>query len=191
MTTIPNGPRAVNATVAAIFALIFVVATELPCEAQPREVQPTKVEKQIAKLDKAKADFDQALINLEHRLLGRFDEAQQIVVSSEIPIDERTRIAKIIADAKYQFESKRRFSRIGFFQADYMAFAEELFKDHKKLLAEYDQTFKALPKKDPKITVLTSEIRDYHDAVHEYDSMKVGTTWVGYRSDFDWGPVKK
>jgi len=149
-----------------------------------------RVEKQLERLETAKARFDKSFMEIKDRLLSRFDSAYQFVTASDFSIDERNRISQIILKAKNQFEESHEFSRIQFFQPDYMDFVSKLCNSYESLLKEYDSTCKQLPKKHPSIAILEKEIKKYREIVHDYDSMKPGTTWVGYRSDFNWGPVK-
>ena len=144
----------------------------------------------IAKLDKSKASFETVYAEQTLKLRTRFDELIAIVNNSPNLSTVRAEIANDLAKARDEFIEDGMFAKIPALQPHYMEFVLSIFSGYTILMQDYREVLASLDKGDQRLGQYTNEVTATSERVAKFDSMKKGAVFVGYREDFNWGPVK-
>ena len=111
---------------------------------------------------------------------------QLVERSVDLPADLRIQLRNKLTTARERFQYGSEYTPILSFEECYEAYAVASLKSHGRRMSDYERALKLLPKDDPRRKNLKEEFQAYSRELTNFDSLKVGTTFVGYRSDFDW-----
>ncbi len=154
-----------------------------------RKIDEKKIAKLQSTVDDQKSVYRQSLQTARVDLIleiGKFID--YVETASGVAPDLRVAILKELRSAKASFENDSRFAPIPALQGVYRKFAIQISEKYWELMRNCDQLRNALPSGDSRIAAVDREIETLSDEYTRYDSLKPGSNWVGYRSDFKMPP---
>ncbi len=173
----------------------FVIFVPLPqtLSAQSSKKQgkanESKISKQEAKVAEVEKDYYDSAETAKADLLARMDSFISYVSDAPgIAVDLRVTILDDLREAKSAFDKYSRFTAIPAFQGIYQNFAITLGKKYWSLMTEMDKLRSEYPAGDKRCEALEKRVKTLSDHYTHFDSLKPGSKWNGYRSDFKMPP---
>ncbi len=105
-----------------------------------------------------------------------------------IAVDLRLNVVQEMREAKTSFDKENSFTAIPAYQGIYQRFAVLRREKYLVLLQALEKLRTELPAEDGRRALLEKRVTDVSEHYAQYDSLKVGSQWVGYRSDFKMPP---
>lgn len=169
--------------------LTMLIVGSACCELQARDSQ--RLTEKLEKLGTSKSAFETIYKAKIEALRQTFDTLIATVNESKnLRQEDRDTIVTDLKKARDNFIEDGTFAKIPAMQEHYVDFVVNVLKGYSGLMADYQQVLRMLPQQDNRREEFNKEIEIATNRVAKYDSLKEGTEFVGYRSDFNWGQVK-
>ncbi len=170
-----------------IHAIVILWISSAACG----QAESSRLRKSLDKLQAAQGEFESVRESSVQSVLETIDEYLGQVDDADIPLNVKADITKSLREARHEFKERAEFAAIPALQPVFRSYLAENVQAYNALINAYQKTYKELPKGDQRREQFLAEVGDYEREAEAINPLREGKKYLGYRTDYDWGPAKR